>query len=208
MKEIGEVVATIFPLTKEEFDALQNLEKLAGDRQQDAGARTLIIEYLVKLAREKYEVLQSSLVELSGNEKAMRVLESQIMLGSIDNLWIEHLDAIDALRSGIGLRGYGQRDPLIEYQREAKQMFIQLLNLINKQVVYSVYKLGAAKEINSSVPKNVQENFNPSPTQFGSDPYKGAKRVEQKPIVAGAKVGRNEPCPCGSGKKYKKCCGE
>ena len=113
--------------------------------------------------------------------------------------------AIDYLRTGIGLQGYGQRDPLIEYKRETYRMFNELLSGIQKEVVYSMYKVGAGLRL--------------APTVMANDKMvlKGASKsansvvgsVSSKPRDdSGKKVGRNDPCPCGSGKKYKKCCGK
>lgn len=85
----------------------------------------------------------------------MRKIEKEIILRSIDNLWIEHLEAIDYLKTGIGLRGYGQRDPLIEFKKEAYRMFNELINIIEKQIVYSIYKIGFAIEIAPSIMQKV-----------------------------------------------------
>ncbi|MBT7007225.1 preprotein translocase subunit SecA, partial [Candidatus Falkowbacteria bacterium] len=106
MKEIGEVATTIFPLSKEETEQLIAIEKIAGDKAQDAEARTKIIEYLINKAKKHYDTLESDIKEQSGSDTAMRLIEKEILIRSIDNLWVDHLDAIDALRTGIGLRGY------------------------------------------------------------------------------------------------------
>ncbi|MFH0814702.1 MAG: preprotein translocase subunit SecA [Candidatus Falkowbacteria bacterium] len=206
LKEIAEVANTIFNVDVKKLESeLHSAEKLAGDKQMDATARTEIINYLEKLAMEQYDLLVQSI----GNEQQTKLIEKELMARSIDNLWVEHLSAIDMLRTGIGLRGYGQRDPLIEYKREAYDMFVQLLNLINKQVVYSIFKVGPGVSIAKSVIENSQaRELGPS----SAPPFSGA--TEGKLVVAkrlrtaeGDKVGRNDLCPCGSGKKYKKCCG-
>jgi len=194
LKEIGEVVKTIFPMTEEEITALQSMNKIAGDKLQDINARTQIIEYLAGLAKRQYENMEMVLSDLSGDKKIMRAIEREIMIRSIDNMWVEHLDEIGILRTGIGLRGYAQRDPLIEYKRETYEMFMQLQNLINHQVVYSIFKVALSVK---------GEN----PETKMADPYSTAKREEKEVVISDKKVGRNDPCPCGSGKKYKKCHG-
>jgi preprotein translocase subunit SecA len=219
MKEIAEVATTIFPLSKEETEEVIAIEKIAGDKAQDAEARTKVIEYLIKKAKNHYDILESDIKEQSGSDTAMRLIEKEILIRSIDNLWVDHLDAIDALRTGIGLRGYGQRDPLIEYQRESKQLFLQLQNLIQKQVVYSIYKIKGQVNFGSSIMDKGSESQSQGGVFGQANPYAKIvnnrstnQPVNQSTITAvkneqGEKVGRNDPCPCGSGKKFKKCCG-
>jgi preprotein translocase subunit SecA len=148
----------------------------------------------------------------------MRHLEHMVFLQIIDAKWKDHLYAMDSLREGIGLRAYGQRDPLVEYKREAFGMFGQMVASIEEEAVEAVFKLQAAhperfRGVFSSVH---QELTHPEITKL-EDP---AGQVENE--VAGSedpaatqtvrsshpKVGRNDPCPCGSGKKYKKCHGK
>jgi preprotein translocase subunit SecA len=120
----------------------------------------------------------------------MRVLERLVMLRTIDRQWVEHLTVMDNMRQGIGLKAVGGRDPLIMYKQEGQEMFQNLLAGIENGVVHTIYKVGISKE---KVPA-------PSPMA------EAAKRKEAATV--GNKVGRNDPCPCGSGKKYKKCCGQ
>jgi len=216
MKEICEVAKTVFPMTEADCAILDSVEKLAGDKSQDAAARDKIIVFLTGQAKLKYGFLEKSIAEQSGNEEYMRMLEREIVLRSIDNLWVDHLDAVATLRTGIGLRGYAQRDPLIEYKRETYQMFMELQNLIKHQVVYSIYKLGVTNQMASSImaDNNATQSNIKTGNQFQADPYKQVKTADNSGAIVkkqkdelGAKVGRNDPCPCGSGKKYKKCCG-
>jgi len=127
-----------------------------------------------------------------------RNIEKMVLLRSIDVLWMEHLSEMDNLRDGIGLRGYGQRDPLVEYKKEAYRMYHDLLDAIEENVVNSLFKIRVAKKIESPMEnKNITESGGSvDDTQVN------------KPEVNKDKVGRNDPCPCGSGKKYKKCCGK
>jgi len=137
----------------------------------------------------------------------MRDFEKNILLRSIDSLWVDHLVAVDYLRTGIGLRGYGQRDPLVEYKKETYQMFNALLSGIQKEVVYSFYKIGAGLRL-ISAPQSVMANDKLvlKGAQKAADDAVGS--VYSKPRDdSGNKIGRNDSCPCGSGKKYKKCHG-
>jgi preprotein translocase subunit SecA len=126
---------------------------------------------------------------------------------------------MDSLREGIGLRAYGQRDPLIEYKREAFEMFGQMISAIEEDAVQTIFKLESVKPerfqgVFSSLPKELSHpelalfpasTLPESSAQLGASPQKQAV----KPLsVHQPKVGRNDPCPCGSSKKYKKCCGE
>jgi len=213
LKEIAEVVNTIFNVDAKKLESeLRSAEKLAGDKQQDAFARTEVINYLEKLAAGQYELLEQAVGQYGEDE--MRKVEKELLIRAIDNLWVEHLSAIDMLRTGIGLRGYGQRDPLVEYKREAYDMFVQLLNLINKQVVYTIYKVGPGVSMAKSVIENSQarESGAIGAIQFGDGQQQAA--VNNSTKVAHEKIGRNDPCPCGAKKadgapiKYKHCCGK
>jgi len=225
LKEIAETAKTIFPVPDVLDRQLESLEKVAGDKSQDAVARTEIIEHLLKIAKQGYEKLTEQINE-SGKEinVTMPAVEREILIRSIDNLWVDHLDALDGLRAGIGLRGYGQRDPLVEYKKESRSMFEQLLNLINRQVVYSIFKVGLMKPDDPGVMDRQKATYSaPAKTSDSTsstfdqkkmaDPYEQVKQTHQHPVgdkvkdASGKKVGRNDPCPCGSGKKYKKCCG-
>ena len=213
LKEICEIAKTIFPVSNEICEKISSLEKLAGNRLQDAVSRTEIIELLIKEAKNQYELLEKRIAEQSGDKKTIRLVEKEVLLRSLDFLWIDHLDAIAALRSGIGLRGYGQRDPLIEFKKETYNMFTQLQNLIQKQVVYSIYKIGAITTGKEVLSEKISlsgaseggqfQNSNSSNQQKPTTPIAKKQRTE-----SGEKVGRNDPCPCGSGKKFKQCCGE
>ncbi|MEK9130215.1 MAG: preprotein translocase subunit SecA [Patescibacteria group bacterium] len=202
LEEIYEVISTIFHVSKEVRIKLEDIEREAGNKVQDIFARTKIIQYLINLSRQAYDELEKKINSIDINDteddfiknNPMREIEKGIVLRSIDNLWIEHLEAIDYLKTGIGLRGYGQRDPLVEFKKEAYRMFNELINTIEKQIVYSIYKIELVTEIapsviqKSNIKLNVPEQENLS--------------------ISSKKINRNDLCPCGSGKKYKKCCGK
>jgi len=132
-------------------------------------------------------------------EELMRGLERMVLLHVIDSRWKDHLYNMDSLKEGIGMRGYGQRDPLIEYKRESYEMFEDLTQRIKEGVSEFIFKVEVFRE--PSLEKVLVGNPQPSlarANQRGKSGYSNGKKV---------RVGRNDPCPCGSGKKYKYCCG-
>ncbi|MEK7516376.1 MAG: preprotein translocase subunit SecA [Patescibacteria group bacterium] len=226
LEEIFEAAGTIFPLPPDARGKLADFRHTAGSKLQDATARTTIIEYVMELARAAYAETEKRVNAAAsgaspeslreGSFDAMRQVERGIMLRAIDTLWIEHLDAIDHLRAGIGLRGFGQRDPLVEYQHEAYRMFRELLQLIEKQAVYSIYKVGFAAAIAPSLlsRRGIQVVAPAKTMEKGEIPAAAGGIAPQKvaatSVTAAAtpKVGRNDSCPCGSGQKYKRCHGQ
>lgn len=149
-------------------------------------------DYLFNLAQAVYNTRE---VELT--EEVMRDIERMVMLRAIDEKWIEHLDAMDYLREGIGLRGYGQIDPLIAYKKEAYDMFQSMLASIQEEVVRYIFRVQLVQSQRSIY----------QPQSYGRG--EEAKEEAKRPATVRVKnrVGRNDPCPCGSGKKYKRCCG-
>ncbi len=170
--------------------------------------------------------------------KIMREIERSIYLHIIDTLWIDHLDAIDNLREGIGLRAYGQTEPLVEYKKESYKMFQQFLGGIRSEIVNMIFKVRIQPNIaeapmpeGDEVPtasvekqesrltkaaekaKEISPTESPKPRDFGDNASimrQESKNQSKKneTVLKKNKVGRNDPCPCGSGKKYKKCCGK
>ncbi|MEA3493403.1 MAG: preprotein translocase subunit SecA [Candidatus Margulisiibacteriota bacterium] len=126
-------------------------------------------------------------------EEQMRELERLVMLRVIDSAWIEQLHNMDSLREGIGLRGIGGRDPLVEYKIEGYRVFQQMMGGVRSEIVGMILKVQLAEQPVEQKPRDVQ---------YGA-PEKGERKASPVKVV---KVGRNDPCPCGSGKKYKKCC--
>lgn len=130
--------------------------------------------------------------EASVGEENLREIERLVTLRIVDGKWMGHLDAMDQLRHGIGLRAYGQRDPLVEYKYEAYDMFNQMIEEIQEEIVRYVYHVTVVER-----PKERQDLVE----------NRGDEEVKKSPATS-SKVGRNDLCPCGSGKKYKKCCGK
>lgn len=230
LDEIYEVCDTIFPVNLENRIKMEGIREKAGDKAQDAASRTALIQYFNKLAQDAYKDLENKIAD----EKMMRTIEKAIYLRTIDTLWIEHLDLMDHLRQGIGLRGYGQRDPLVEYKKEAYRLFNELINNLQKQIVYSIYKVGLAKKV-AETPLTQKEQILSAPAKEAQQKTSSFQNITQpssqgETTVAGPtapkiqgtsqtpagniktadgkKVGRNDPCPCGSGKKFKKCHGK
>jgi preprotein translocase subunit SecA len=162
------------------------------------------------------------------NPDALKNLERYTILSAIDKLWQEHLYGMDSLRNSIGLRAYGQRDPLIEYKAEAFKMFEELMVSIKSEICRNIFlsasSLLAFENFLRKLPKQTTHQDTsafggPSATNqpaslnnpAGGDMVSEASEAvssKAKPARTGPKVGRNDPCPCGSGKKYKQCCGK
>jgi preprotein translocase subunit SecA len=158
------------------------------DELQELGTREEIKDRLYEEAMEHWQAREEEL----GTEM-MRDLERFILLRVVDNKWMDHLDAMDQLRTGIGLRAYGQKDPLVEYKFEAYNMFQEMIEGIQEDVVRYLYKVRVVPQEQEQRVKHVAENY--------------GDNAERTPVRVGKKIGRNDPCPCGSGRKYKRCCG-
>lgn len=173
-----------------------------------------LFEKIFNAAKEQYNQREKHF-----GEKLMRQIERLALLRVIDERWREHLYEMDQLKEGIGLRAYGQKDPLIEYKSEGFRMFTEMLDMINEQVLDLIFKAQIQPEpvmTRRRIPLQftavhdsaVGMGFTGAPqeetmSETGSQP----QRAKKQPVVVGEKIGRNEPCPCGSGKKYKKCHG-
>lgn len=209
IESVYQAVDTMFPVSIDQRIRLDDLRAKAGNAAQDAEARQSIISYLATLAKNAYDR-----IELGLSADRMRLIELGLSLRTIDTLWIEHLDLMDHLRRGIGLRGYGQRDPLVEYKKEAYALFTQLMNSVNSTIVYSIFRMAAAQSMAQASSPMQRSNFIVSAPakeaiegQARQMPGDGTRPVSPNSLGAVSKVGRNDPCPCGSGKKYKKCHG-
>src|SRR5262245_5329912 len=192
--------------------------RLPADAKDDARTQAALIDLVTTEAERVYRQREAEI----GAEMFHR-LERWIMLGlewegggfrGINQLWREHLLNMDHLKEGIGLRGYGQRDPLTEYKKEAFDMFQEMIDHLKEVVVEQLFKVRAQREEPAPVRTAMaapasrrtqwQEGRGSTPDEAAA-PARPATRVEPR-TADGQKVGRNDPCPCGSGKKYKKCC--
>lgn len=171
-------------------------------------------EYLWEKINQLYTQRENTL-----SKEVMRQLEKQIALTIIDRKWMDHLDMMDDLRQGIGLRAYGQRDPLTEYKFESFELFKNMTESIRSDVIKTLFHIQVVtgdtqlKERQITEVSGDQDTTNLAlrqPGQLSREMYTNspeASERKQQPIIKGAKIGRNDPCPCGSGKKHKKCCG-
>jgi preprotein translocase subunit SecA len=137
-------------------------------------------------------------------EQMLRWLERHILLDIVDAQWKDHLLTLDHLKEGIGLRGYGQKDPLVEFKKEAFTLFEDMMDRIDTEAVRFLFLMQPARPEDQAKEIERRQQQQQKELQFQAGP---AQAEAPKPVRAAAKVGRNDPCPCGSGKKYKKCHG-
>jgi preprotein translocase subunit SecA len=129
-------------------------------------------------------------------EEQFREVERIVLLKTVDTKWMDHIDAMDELRQGIGLRAMGNEDPVRAYQQEGFDMFQEMINMIQEDTVKFLYRVRPQEKLQrTKVARELGTNLN-------------GESSKPKTVVKGEKIGRNDPCPCGSGKKYKKCCGQ
>jgi preprotein translocase subunit SecA len=211
LQGIADAVNALLPLETMKLD-VQDFEKLVEAND--------VIDYINNVFNTEYRMKEESLPD----PNILRQVEKNILLRVVDTLWMEHIDAMSNLRDSVSLRGYAQRDPLVEYKQDAYQMFKRLLDTIQHNVINTLFKV----QINVEAPVRAlpKSEIDPNKLQTNQDRIEGnitqsalrasaspEARVAQK-IADNApkaptfpKAGRNDPCPCGSGKKYKKCHG-
>ncbi len=208
LKEIYETMKTIMPFSQQEREVLLHIGKNGDSKLEDVEIRDKIVTMLLDKARVEYgkteEKIKESVQNEEGAEKVMRSVEKGLLLRANDTLWVEHLENIRHLRQGIGLQGYGQRDPLVEYKKETFHLFNALLSNIQKEVVYTFFKINIGLQLAPSVMANDKMTLEGAKKTMSEQ---GSHIKKKERDETGKKVGRNDPCPCGSGKKYKKCHG-
>ena len=152
-----------------------------------------LTEELYDLACKTYDAKEAAYTP-----KVMRELERVVMLRVVDEYWMDHIDAMDDLKQGIGLRAYGQHDPVIAYKQEGFEMFEAMVTAMQEETVRRLFsvQLKPAQEVKRE--KVAKET--------GTVSSSSDKSIKKQPVRKTSKVGPNDPCPCGSGKKYKKCC--
>jgi preprotein translocase subunit SecA len=171
---------------KANADAMQGFDK--------AG----LLAYLSKTAKDFYAAREEQITQIGID---MRELERSLLLRAVDTRWMDHIDAMDQLRDGIGLRAYAQRDPVNEYKLESYDMFDEMTRLIQEDTLRALYQLRFEKA------PDRRPVAQPTQMRGAGDDAGQNRRTTPRVLKAGEKVGRNAPCPCGSGKKYKHCCG-
>ncbi len=215
LKELGKMISVDSKLTGD-FSGIFANAKIPPTKKQSQ-AQTLLTEY----ATNQYKEVSTKI----DNPDLLKDVEKNILLRSIDSLWVEHLEAMGYLRTGIGLRGYGQRDPLVEYRREGHMLYEQMQGLVRKDSVYGLFNAqGAVQAYSGLLARQGIQTKGAAKTSSAIRAGAGAvggKRADTSlaattlsPVQTkarndqGDKIGRNDPCSCGSGKKYKKCCAE
>ena len=209
---------------EEQWD-LAGLEKVLADewqlalplQQEVEGSQSVtddeILDKVVQAAHDAF----NAKVQMVGQENFTQ-FERVVLLQTFDSNWRDHLSSLDYLRQGIHLRGYAQKQPKQEYKREAFELFRQLLDMVKNEVtkilmtvqVQSPSELDQAAEVMEQRAENIANVTYTAPTETGEGETtvdERTLRVQQK-VAAGGRVGRNDPCPCGSGKKYKQCHGK
>jgi preprotein translocase subunit SecA len=179
-------------------------------------AQFAVCNFISDNIRQAYELK----ISFEQPEK-LAVVERYTILSAIDKLWQEHLYEMDSLRYSIGLRGYGQRDPLVEYKAEAYKIFDELMVSVKSEICHNIFRSASSMMAFENFLRNIPQQTKHDPASaFGQPPKpdqtkpsdvvsEAAAAAEKvKPVRTGPKVGRNDPCPCGSGKKFKHCCGK
>lgn len=193
-EKITDDFATIIP-----FD--DNSKKQLVKQLETASFLEQKISFLTNISHDVYEQRKKQL-----GEEMMRQIERYVMLSVMDTLWMDHLDAVENLRGGIGLRGYGQRDPLVEYKNEAYTMFEQLIHAIDDEIVHRIYRI----QVQSPIPQHQHVVRQAAGSAVGISETSTVSAIsDRRQAISNLgdkkKLGRNDPCWCGSGKKYKKC---
>ena len=195
-------------------------EKPVADSLYDglSEAQFAVCTFLSESIRKAYDIKISF-----ENPDALKEVERFTILSAIDKLWQEHLYEMDSLRHSIGLRAHGQRDPLLEYKAEAFKIFDELMVNVKTEICHNIFRSASSMLAFENFLKNVpQQTLHQNTSAFGGNAPTGAgsasdivsqaaedlSKPKPKPQRTGPKVGRNDPCPCGSGKKYKQCCGK
>jgi len=228
VRQLADWVNLNFPLGVPEAEIVKAAE--SGKDEPVAGslfdglsaAQFAVCNFISDSVRKAYDIKISF-----ENPDALKEVERFTILSAIDRLWQEHLYEMDSLRYSIGLRGYGQRDPLVEYKAEAFKMFDELMVNVKTQICNNIFRSASSMAAFENFLRNVpQQTMHQSVSAFGggtttassggaqpkasdvvSEAAAAQEKAKAKPVRTGPKVGRNDPCPCGSGKKYKQCCG-
>jgi len=228
IRALAEWVNLNFPLGMPEEEILKKAE--TGSEEPVKGsafdgfspAQLAVCQHIIVKVREAYD----RKAQYETNKEALTAIERYTILSAIDKLWQEHLYHMDSLRTSISLRAYGQRDPLIEYKAEAFTLFEDLMINIKTEICHNIFRsassLMAFENFLRDMPKRTEHASTAafggatSASSGGTTATKASDMVSEasdavskaKPVRTGPKVGRNDPCPCGSGKKYKHCCGK
>jgi preprotein translocase subunit SecA len=223
VRSLADWVNLNFPLGLPEAEILKAAaagkdEPVAGSLYEGLSpAQFAVCGFISEKIRESYELK----VSFEEPDK-LATVERYTILQAIDKLWQEHLYEMDSLRTSIGLRAHGQRDPLLEYKAEAFKIFDELMVSVKSEICHNVFRSASSLMAFENFLRNAPRETRHDPgAAFGEPPKDNSKasdvvsqaaddvsKEKPKPVRTGPKVGRNDPCPCGSGKKYKQCCGK
>jgi len=195
-KELDAIVKEFITIIPFDDNSQAQLVKELGKTKDPA----TISNALKGIAKDTYESREKTI-----GETTIREIEKYVYLTTLDEKWMDHLDAMDSLRDGIGLRGYAQRDPLVEYQQEAYGMFERLVGVIETSVVKKIYRLNPASPAVASAEAGGQRVILRKDEVQGGTIQPRVVKAESATSDKKERIGRNDLCPCGSGKKYKKC---
>ncbi len=191
-EQIAQEFATIIPFDETSVkQIIVQLEQTKSDQDK--------IDFLNKIADDIYQTKEKQM-----GEELMRQVEKFVLLSVVDNLWMDHLDVLMNFRQGVGLRAYGQKDPLVEYKNEAFKMFEKLLNGIDDEVIHRIYKIQVQAPPQMQ-PEHQHVVASPAGGNSAAEVSQTSKPKPAADVQPKKKLGRNDPCWCGSGKKYKKC---
>jgi len=186
LKGLGEAI-------HQSFNVQVDFDSLSLNGVKNAELIDLVKDRVIRSYEEKENEIGSD---------TMRQIERYVMLQTLDYLWKDHLLNMDHLREGIGLRGYAQKDPLYEYKKEGYEMFSDMMNRFNQDVCEKLFRVRPVSDIDM---ERLERRRRLEQQRMVLS--RGEEEERKKPVRREQKVGRNDPCPCGSGKKYKKCCG-
>lgn len=206
IEEIYERVDSLFPLPLEERLTLDSFTSGDHSKLGHVAARTKLIEHILEKAKAAYANMAKRAADAGGVPTALQNVERSLILSAIDTLWVEHLEVMEHLRTGIGLRGYGQKDPLVEYKHEAYEQFKGFMGALRDRVVSTIFKINFAPHTHTTsetmLTREASQRERAPATRISGDSVRS--EIE--------KVGRNDPCPCGAVNpetgqvyKYKKC---
>lgn len=204
-KEIQEEIEV---LIGEQKNLKTQLSKIKKSREYSSGEakKSAMMDYISQLLKKEYSQKEQKI-----GEEIFRKIEKEVYLKTTDQYWMEHLDQLSHLRDSTNLQSYGQKDPLIEYKKRGFALFQNLLVNINHSMIKTFFRIQPIEKRAIPTPQAVAQNLQFSggdaPQQFQATSGDGKPKAKAQPVKKGVQVGRNEPCPCGSGKKYKKCHG-
>ncbi|MRI58075.1 MAG: preprotein translocase subunit SecA [Epsilonproteobacteria bacterium] len=191
-------LSKLMKLLREEFGAVFEIEELKDKEYDD------LFAYVLGRLKEEYEAKMGVL-----DPKQRAEIERILYLQVLDNAWREHLYQMDILKTGIGLRGYNQKDPLVEYKKESYNLFVELVNRIKKEAIKTLHLVQLRSEEEEEEIRKLEQELAKMEEQIKQEAVlQHANEEQTSSQLPGKKPARNEPCPCGSGKKYKHCCGK